>query len=46
MYLCFNSSSLNFSRNCEYQNCNYICYKDNIEEKIDESENCADSLTN
>ena len=29
-------SSLNFSRNCEYQNCNYICYKD-IEEKIDES---------
>ena len=30
-------SSLDFSRNCEYQNCNYICYKDDIKENIDES---------
>jgi hypothetical protein len=31
------SSSFNYSRNCEYQNCNYVCYKDENEENIDES---------
>lgn len=30
-------SSFNYSRNCEYQNCNYVCYKDENEEDLDES---------
>ena len=31
------SNKLNYSRNCEYQKCDYVCYKDDDDEKLDYS---------